>query len=643
MTRFRKVIQKFTLTVAIVVLIGGYTLPAFADDPPACPASNGTTAPTGADAQAYSFNANTCLWENDYYIWNPVTKVTTPKYTQTYSFNNVTGQWDYPIWLWNAASGAYQQITLSAAQPPAGAITVGGPPALSPTTAASTDTSSDPAGGGDSIATTATVNNNLGSTATSGDALVLANTTAGSAASGSAVDMATIINILQSTTSLQGGGVTSFTKDIGDYTGDIVLDPSTFSSLNDVDSNTTPTDLTINSKVNGQINNNVDLTAGSGNATVMGNTTAGDATTGDAAAIANIVNVINSMIGAGQSFVGTININGALHGDLLLPQGTLDSLLASGASSAGQPSGSTFNANITDNSSINNTLNLAAKSGSATVSDNTTAGNATSGDASTNITLLNLTGKQVIGGDALLVFVNVMGKWVGMIVNAPTGSNSAALCDCRSDNIGGAADSNITANTNSSISNNVNLKAASGNALVNHNTTAGSATSGNALASVNLLNISASSLSLSNWLGVLFINVFGSWNGSFGIDTLAGGLGGGSGDSTVSSPTVVKAVKVFTVTPSAGGQSYSITPAGSVDNLSSPDNSNKHPLTLAAVTNNPSDSAPGSRPSLLWTAGSLFLLAGIITTEEAIARRKAARANFRRYLDAITVQPFKRD
>ncbi len=642
MIRIRTAIRNFTLIIAAIILVAGYTLPAFADDPPACPAANGTNAPTGADAQAYSFNANTCLWENDYYTWNPVTKVTTAKYSQTYTYNNATGQWDYPIWLWNAAAGTYQQIILSATQPPAGALTIGGPPALSPTTAASVDTSIDPSTDGSGIVTTATVNNNLTSAAGSGDALVLANTTAGSATSGNAVDMATILNILQSTTSLQGGGVTTFTKDIGNYTGDIVLDPSTFSSLNTVENNNLPTDLTINSKVNGQINNNVDLTAGSGNATVLGNTTAGNATTGDTAAIANIVNVINSMIGAGQSFVGTININGALNGDILLPQGTLDSLLASGSSPT-QPNDSTFNANITDNSSINNTLNLAAKSGSATVSDNTTAGDATSGKASTNITLLNLTGKQVVGNDALLVFVNVMGKWIGMIVNAPTGSNSAALCSCTSTDSGGAGNTDINAETNSSINNNLNLKATSGNALVNRNTTAGNATSGNALASINLLNISASSLSLSHWLGVLFINVFGSWNGSFGIDTAAGNLPGSGGGSSVSAPSVVKAVKVFTVTPGDNNQSYTVTPAASADNPSSSDtNSNHHPMTLSTISSNPSGGSPSHHPSLLWTAGSLFLLAGVITTEEAIVRRKEARANFRRYLDAITVQPFKR-
>jgi len=35
-------------------------------------------------------------------------------------------------------------------------------------------------------------------------------------------------------------------------------------------------------------------------------------------------------------------------------------------------------------------------------------------------------------------------------------------------------------------------------------------------------------------------------------------------------------------------------------------------------------------------------LAGVLSAEEAVARRKESRAKFRSYLDAITVQPLKR-
>jgi hypothetical protein len=37
-----------------------------------------------------------------------------------------------------------------------------------------------------------------------------------------------------------------------------------------------------------------------------------------------------------------------------------------------------------------------------------------------------------------------------------------------------------------------------------------------------LVNVEDSTMSLSDWFGVLFINVFGTWNGSFGVNTAAG-------------------------------------------------------------------------------------------------------------------------
>src|SRR5690606_26762954 len=80
-----------------------------------------------------------------------------------------------------------------------------------------------------------------------------------------------------------------------------------------------------------------------------------------------------------------------------------------------------------DTQSIVNNINTAAASGNANVSNNTQAGNATTGDAQTNVTILNLTGRNVVAANSLLVFVNVLGEWVGVIVDAPAGSTSAAL------------------------------------------------------------------------------------------------------------------------------------------------------------------------------------------------------------------------
>jgi hypothetical protein len=472
--------------------------------------------------------------------------------------------------------------------------------------------------------------------------------------------MATILNLLQSATSLQGGNITTFSQDVGDWQGDLVIDPSQLSNLGTLSPNISPNNLTINSQASGQINNDITLGATTGNASVTQNTTAGNATTGDAAAIADIVNVINSVIGAGQSFIGTININGNLDGDILLPPDALNTLLAAGATTSGPNSPLSSGANnnltatLTDTSSINNTLNLNAQTGSAAVTNNTTAGNATTGDASTNLTVLNLTGKQVVGSDALLVFVNVMGKWVGMIVNAPAGSNAAALGGGISTNgpnspanSSGDSNTNVNSTNNSSINNNVKLNSTSGNALVSDNTTAGNATSGKAMANLSLLNISTSSLSLSNWLGILFINVFGSWNGSFGIDTAAGNkpVANSSSGSNTAIAEAVKSVKVFSFVPKvssgSSSNSFNVVPVATVDNPTSA-NDNHHSTVLSATTSNPPSAPTSHRSSLLWTAGSLFFLGGILATEEAIASRKEARAKFRKYLHSITVEPLKR-
>jgi hypothetical protein len=300
---------------------------------------------------------------------------------------------------------------------------------------------------------------------------------------------------------------------------------------------------------NASINNTIDVSANSGDATVANNTNGGNATTGNAQAVVNLMNLINSTVATGHSFVGTVNINGDLNGDILLPPGVLDALLAS----TGPSSGNAVATSLTDNSTTINNVAMAtannitadATTGNANVSNNTNAGSATSGGAHSNVTLLNLTGSNTVGKDALLVFVNVLGRWVGMIMNAPTGSTAAELgggitaTGAASGTPSAVASGTGPGSTNSSatnvtdnshltntaslaITNTVNVHAHSGDATVADNTTGGNATSGNASTAVNILNMQGSNLSLTDWFGILFINVFGVWNGSFGINTSAG-------------------------------------------------------------------------------------------------------------------------
>jgi hypothetical protein len=537
---------------------------AFADDdtPPPCVApadstyGNGVHHPVGADAGMYTYNCDTDRYVSNYYTYNPNNGMTTPNYALNYAYDCTGGKWYMDDYYFNAGDSAYHYARIATSNP--GLATncpvVPSNPAASTNGSDSNGSSISNTGPGSSNATNGTITLNTSTTnntnlsmsnliwagANSGNAFVSGNTTGGSATTGDATSMATILNLLQSSANLFGPDATMFTADInGDVNGDFMFDPSAIMNTGPGSTNNANNNLTVNTNnlnnTNAGISNNIDVGANSGNAGVSNNTTGGDATSGNANAVVNLMNLINSTISSGQSFIGTININGNLNGDILLPQGVLDQLLAS----TGPGSNNVANTNLTDNStttnntneSIANNVTSTATTGAANVSGNTSGGSANSGTAGTNVTLLNLTGSNTVGKNDLLVFVNVLGKWVGLIMNAPQGSAAAELGggitstgpgsnNSLGNNI--TDNSNTTNNTNLGIANNVNVHAQSGDATVSNNTTGGNAKSGNANTAVNILNMEGSNVSMSNWFGVLFINVFGSWTGSFGLNTSAG-------------------------------------------------------------------------------------------------------------------------
>ena len=587
--------------LATVALTLFYPAVSFADTVVTCtpPSINeaGVHVPTGADAAMYHYDCTLQLWVSDHYTFNPYTSVTTPLDPQVYTYNQATGLWDVSIWTYIASSSSYQLRTVSVTTPPAGATTVGGPVAVA-TNTSPTISSNDPSqvqaanttNVNDTNNTTAQIENNLSSSAVSGNANVLANTTAGNALSGNTQATATVINMVQSSVSgfSPNGNVVTFTANInGDVNGDLLLNPALISTVQPATNAAVDNPITVNAANNTDqtVTNNIGLSAQSGDATVTKNTTAGNATSGSADVIANVVNVLNSAITSGQSFLGVININGNLNGDILLPPNFIDQLLASNVPTVNISTNLNLNNNV--NQTITNNVTTDASTGQAVVGQNTTAGNATSGKATTGITAFNLTGSNIIGSNDLLVFVNVLGTWYGMIFNAP-GATSASLGGGITTNT--VANSNTNNNTNQAITNNINLAAQSGDATVTKNTTAGNATSGNAAAAVNILNVANSSISLANWFGILFINVFGSWNGSFGINTAAGDAplattpsATTSQTNTQQSPTIPSGSQLFrfVASPSTTGSTFS-----PVDN-SSADTSEGPAVLAASITKKP--------------------------------------------------------
>lgn len=413
---------------------------------------------------------------------------------QTYVYDADTQKWNSNDWRWDSTQNKYVPVEKQPVNEKPEEVTA----------ESTTNTS-----------TNASITNALESIAESGDAGVLGNTKAGSATTGDASVAANIINNVNSTmTNANNQQAATFVMDImGDVNGDIMLEPMLLKAMLEAEISGSNT---ANFSNTATIGNDVNLNATSGDALVSRNTTAGDATSGSANAMANVMNMVNSMIAANQSFEGTINIYGNLNGDILIAPDFIAQMLANNGIDADASKATVVNAR--DTQEIVNNVSLAAHSGAALVAGNTSAGNATSGDAETNLVIFNMTGHEIVAANSLLVFINVLGKWVGVIVDAPTGATAAAIGSGVTKN-----DINpsmvIDASNHSAITNNLTLTARSGDAAVTNNTTAGNARTGNATASANIANISNSQLGLTGWFGRLFINVFGTWCGSFGINT----------------------------------------------------------------------------------------------------------------------------
>lgn len=527
--------------------------PAPAPQPAAAPttaaSTTGPTSPTGADSDTYTKNADGS-WSNSRYTWDPATGQTRPNTPPSYSYNPNTKMWDTTKYVYSPEQGKYIANVQSTASNPlslnaAGSsqpngLRVGSSPLIAGGPASFGINNTGP-GSNNSINSGSNTNgtfdlffngsisNNISSNATSGNALVQGNTIGGDALSGDASAIANLLNMLQSSW-IGSSEIASFISNIdGNVYGDLVIDPNNLPYA--VGSQNS--DIDVNVSNNGVIDNNVDLVARSGSATVNGNTEAGDATSGNAQAIANIINLINSSINAGSSFLGMININGNFNGDILLPLGMLDALISNtGSNSTNTIGGGTATSdtdiNSTTNRTINNNVNSTAGSGNALISSNTEAGSATTGQAGTSVNTQNIVGQNITGKNGILVFVNVLGQWIGMVVGPAQTTATITNTGPDSSNVIGGGDSNrslsVNATENSLINNNINVVAESGDATVSKNTSAGDATTGNAQTSVNLVNIIGSNINFSDFFGVLFINVFGNWFGSFGADTANGGF-----------------------------------------------------------------------------------------------------------------------
>ncbi|HEX7484037.1 MAG TPA: hypothetical protein VF281_02695 [Candidatus Saccharimonadales bacterium] len=571
MQKIKNAVRMCLIYVSMVVLASGYPMAAFAET------ADGTPVPETA----------------------PTAPAAPPAPERVYNYNPDTRRWDSDKWVFNPSTGRYEAVPQPVATPPT--------PAATDITPQTTTTSNDPSTSSTDINanTNATIDNEIVSNATTGNATVGSNTTGGSATTGDAAAVATIMNTINSSVNAGGPEFATFVADIvGDVHGDIMLYPMLLKAM--LQAATQPTDASITANTSATINNDVTLNATSGDAAVTQNTNAGNATSGSANTVANVMNIINSIIAANQSFVGTVNIYGNLDGDILVAPDFLPQLLASNNGSTSSPNSSLV-VSSDDTQAIVNNINLSALTGDATVAGNTNAGSATTGQAKTNVVLLNLSGHQIVASNSLLVFVNVLGQWVGMIVDAPAGATAAALGNgVTSNSI--TPDLTITANNESTITNNINLTSQSGDATVSQNTNAGNATTGNATASANIANVSNTQMGLSGWFGLVMINVFGNWFGSFGVDTNAGNQPAPT--QTTSPPTAQQPPQVFQFVEKAAATATRSLPTLTASLAEPPveETAAEQPEVLSALTT----VTPPSSPTPTETSGGIDFLPFVI-------------------------------
>lgn len=347
-----------------------------------------------------------------------------------------------------------------------------------------------------------------------GDITAQGNDDIESAQTGNADGAVTIKNEVNNITTPSSGEVTVLSVTPANDT-DYVLNPQSATTAPASVLDTTQEDLVIVNTTD--INNLVVTDSTSGAIVANNNDDIGNMTTGNAVSDAAILNLANNVVATGDVFVGVITIEGDYNQDIVLSQALIDYLLQGSNASASGLIGADLQ--IESLEVIDNNVSANAVSGDVQLDDNDDVGNITTGNANTFVIIKNIAGNYILYGNSLVIIVNVTGAWNGDVL----GSSQAATILGNDGNGGllalspselGSDQQKVLITNNTSISNSVKASAISGGITAIGNDDLGDLTTGDATVRVTIMNILNNIVSFSDWLGVLFINIFGDWNGS---------------------------------------------------------------------------------------------------------------------------------
>ncbi|MDP6585462.1 MAG: hypothetical protein QF535_12465, partial [Anaerolineales bacterium] len=279
----------------------------------------------------------------------------------------------------------------------------------------------------------------------------------------------------------------------------------------------TPATIDIANNSDTNIGNAVSVTAGTGANESLDNSGASQILTGNAYAAANVINVANTNIINSNYLLLTFNNFGDWGGDFILPVGSDFTHIFDGGT--GITSGSYTNNN---DAGVNNNLGAGANSG-----DNAAKGSdgssVNTGNSSSAANVINHTNTNLFGGDTFRILFKVHGDWNGNIFGAPPGmtwkeTTGGVELTYNPNQLGTSKTTgnvNIENNSTTTIDNNIEVFALTGENKVGGNTAAVS--TGDAYAAANVNNFANTNVIGKNWL-LAIVNIFGDWNGdiSFG-------------------------------------------------------------------------------------------------------------------------------
>jgi hypothetical protein len=289
--------------------------------------------------------------------------------------------------------------------------------------------------------------------------------------------------------------------------------------------------------------------ATSGNVAVNSNTAAGNAATGAASVLANLINLLASAWSWSNGNLSFFmqNIFAPLTGDITLnPTQTVSGgggKLGATINGTGANSNNTvdvnnpnsLNVDAQNTGNIVNNVDVNAISGNAAANKNTVVGDVATGNAMAQVNIINLINSFINSGSSFFGILNIIGSLNGDILFPagfldgllPAGTAGGTTANIAGTGAGSnnqvglnnSSASNITNTVSNSVNNNISTNAVSGAANLDANTSAGNVSTGAASTNQGLFNIANSSIFGDNAVLVM-VNVLGHWVGK--IMTLPG-------------------------------------------------------------------------------------------------------------------------